>query len=35
LIFFKGTDRMTVDGQEAMRTRTKGGGACGPEPLSR
>jgi LPS export ABC transporter protein LptC len=35
LTFFKGTDRMTVDGKEAMRTQTKGGGPCGPIPLSR
>jgi LPS export ABC transporter protein LptC len=35
LTFFKGTDRMIVDGKEFMRTQTKGGGPCRPIPLSR
>lgn len=35
LTFFKGTDRMTVDGNEEMRTETKSGGPCGPPPSSR
>jgi hypothetical protein len=33
LTFFKGTDRMTVDGNDEMRTETKSGGPCTP-PLS-
>ena len=33
--FFKDGERMTVDGQEFMRTQTRGGGPCGPAPVSR
>jgi lipopolysaccharide export system protein LptA len=35
LTFFKGSDRVLVDGNQEIRTQTKGGGKCTPPPPSR
>jgi lipopolysaccharide export system protein LptA len=35
LTFFKGSDRALIDGNQEIRTQTKGGGKCTPPPPSR
>ena len=32
LTFFKASDRVQVDGNDEVRTQTKGGGKCAPTP---